>query len=171
MSKQKSNYPLLYWLLLPISILFNGCGGYPSIVSLPYDFRGTSINSAANESYPQIAPPYIVFVSDRNGIQSIYLYNSQTRKLVDTPGLNFLDAIASSPSISADGRFIVFVANRNGRSAIYLYDRETRQRRNLTENIEAEVRNPNISSDGNKIAYEIALNGHWEIALIDINTI
>jgi len=162
------NKKFFYLSLISIAAVVNGCGGYPTVVSLPYDFRGTSINSAATESSPQIAPPYIVFVSDRNGIQSVYLYNSQNRKLVDLLGLNFLDAIASSPSISEDGRYIVFVANRNGRSCIYLYDRQTRQRRNLTENIEAEVRNPSINADGNRIVYEIARNGHWEVAFIDL---
>jgi Tol biopolymer transport system component len=147
--------------------LVTGCGGYPTILSLPYDYRGTSINSAATESSAQIAPPYIVFISDRNGMQSVYLYNSQNRRLVDLPGLNFLDAIAESPTISEDGRYIAFVANRNGRSAIYLYDRQTQQRRNLTENIEAEVRNPSITSDGREIVYEIARNGHWEIAFLN----
>ena len=117
------------------------------------------------KAYPQIAQPYIIFVSERKGSQAIYLYNLENRSLVDTPGLNFLDATVASPSISENGKYITFAATRNGRSAIYLYDRQTQQRRNLTENIEAEVRNPSISSDGGKIVYEIARNGHWEIGV------
>jgi|CryBogDrversion2_11_1035321.scaffolds.fasta_scaffold29180_2 Tol biopolymer transport system component len=161
---KRKNLLVLYTSLIT---LVTGCGGYPSIISLPYDYRGTSINSAAIESFPQIAPPFIVFVSDRNGMQSVYLYNSQNKRLVDLPGLNFIDAIASSPTITEDGRYIAFVANRNGRSSIYFYDRQTKQRRNLTENVEAEVRNPSISSNGKQLAYEIARNGHWEIEIIN----
>ncbi|MBR8840206.1 MAG: PD40 domain-containing protein, partial [Stigonema ocellatum SAG 48.90 = DSM 106950] len=49
-----------------------------------------------------------------------------------------------------------------GRSAIILYDRETRQSRNLTANLQAEVRNPTISADGKKIAFESSVNGQWD---------
>jgi len=156
---------LCFYLFL--ASLLTSCGGYPSIVSLPFDYRGVNINGPATESFPSIAPPYLVFISDRNGTQSVYLYNLQNRRLIDLPGLNFLDAIASGPCISEDGRYIAFVANRNGRSSIYLYDRQTQQRRNLTENIEAEVRNPSLNSDGSQIVYEIARNGHWEVAIIN----
>ncbi len=150
-----------------LATLITSCGGYPRLLSLPYDNGGRNINSPATESFPQIATPYIVFIGDRNGTQVVCLYDSQNRRLVDLPGLNFLDAIATSPSISEDNRYITFAATRNGRSAIYFYDRQTQQRRNLTEGLEAEVRNPSMSSDGGKIAYEIARNGHWEIAIID----
>ncbi|NES72390.1 MAG: TolB family protein, partial [Okeania sp. SIO2D1] len=112
---------------------------------------------------PEITANYIVFVSDRGGSQDVYLFDAQQRRLIDLPGLNSLDAIASDPAISQDGRYIVFAASRLGKTGIYLYDRETAQNRNLTADVQAEVRNPTISADGSKIAFEVSKEGHWNI--------
>jgi Tol biopolymer transport system component len=95
------------------------------------------------------------------------LYDARTRNLIDLPGLNSLDTIASHPAVTEDGKTIVFTATRQGRSGIYLYNRETRQLRNLTENLPAEVRHPTISADGSTIAFESSQNGRWEILLYD----
>jgi len=62
--------------------------------------------------------------------------------LIDLPGLNSFDAIAADPAVSENGRYIVFSASRQGRLGIFLYDRELRSLRNLTGNLQAEVRNP-----------------------------
>ena len=90
-----------------------------------------------------------------------------TRNLINLPGLNSFDAIASHSSVSQNARYIVFAASRSGRSNIFLYDNETRQSRNLTGNLPAEVRNPTISADGNRIAFEYTLNGQWDILVYD----
>jgi Tol biopolymer transport system component len=95
------------------------------------------------------------------------LYDATTRSLIDLPGLNALDTIASHPAVSEDGQIIVFAATRQGRSGIYLYNRETRQLRNITENLQAEVRNPTISADGSTIAFESGKNGQWDILVYD----
>jgi beta propeller repeat protein len=153
--------------LLPLLLLtgfLGGCSG-ASLVSFPFDPAGRSLNSPFAELNPRIAGRYIVFASDRSGSQDIYLYDTSTRNLVDLPGLNSLDMIASSPAISENGRYIVFAGSREGRSGIYLYDREMRQLRNLTESLKAEVRNPSISADGNTIAFESSLKGKWDILL------
>ncbi|ABA20146.1 WD-40 repeat-containing protein [Trichormus variabilis ATCC 29413] len=143
--------------------LLGGCFGYPRLVSYPFDPGGRSINSLASELNPQISGRYIVFTSDRRGSQDVYMFDTLTQNLVDLPGLNALDTIASHPSASADGRYVVFAASRQGRSAIFIYDRETRQLRNLTNNLQAEVRNPTISADGNAIAFESSNNGQWDV--------
>ncbi|MEB3311129.1 MAG: Tol biopolymer transporter periplasmic protein [Snowella sp.] len=150
-----------------VTSLLSGCGGYPRYLNFPFDNAGRSLNSAAEEFTPQVSGTYIVFVSDRNGSQGIYLFNAQTRRLMDLPGLNSLDAIASHPAISEDGRYIVFTASRQGKSDIYLYDRETQQKRDLTPDLNAETRNPTISADGDRIAFEVAQNGQWDIRVID----
>ena len=87
--------------------------------------------------------------------------------MVDLPGLNALDTIASDPSVAENGRYIVFAASRQGRSTIFLYDRETRQSRNLTNNLQAEVRNPSISADGRRIAFEYSNNGQWDVLVYE----
>ncbi|PZV26414.1 MAG: Tol biopolymer transporter periplasmic protein [Snowella sp.] len=156
--------------LIPIILLtslLTSCGGYPRYLNFPFDNAGRGLNSPSEELTPQISSPYLVFVSDRNGSQSIYLFNAQTRRLMDLPGLNALDEIASHPSISEDGRYIVFTASRQGKSDIYLYDCETQQKRDLTPTLNTETRNPTISADGDRIAFEVANNGQWDIMVVD----
>jgi Tol biopolymer transport system component len=153
--------------VLALTGLLSGCVGYPRLLNYPFDPGGRSLNSSASELNPQISGRYIVFSTDRRGSQDVYMFDTVTRNLIDLPGLNSLDAIASHPSASDDGRFIVFVASRQGRSAIFLYDRETRQSRNLTADLQAEVRNPTISADGSRISFESSFNGQWDISVYD----
>jgi Tol biopolymer transport system component len=141
----------------------SSCG--PRIVGFPYDPGGRSLNSPFAESQPTMTGRYITFSSDRRGSQDIYLYDTTDRRLIELPGLNAIDMIASQPTVSENGRFIVFAGIRQERSGIYLYDRDTRQLRNLTENLRAEVRNPTMTADGNVIAFESSANGQWDILL------
>ncbi|AFY76204.1 MAG: TolB family protein [Hydrococcus sp. C42_A2020_068] len=156
-------------LIVVLTSLLSSCTGYPRFLNFPFDPGGRSLNSPNSELSPQVNAPYIVFVSDRNGSQDVYLFDARRRQLIDLPGLNSLDEIASHPAISEDGRYIVFAGSRQGRADIYLYDRETQQKRNLTENLPAEVRNPTISTDGSRIAFEVAKNGQWDILVCDRN--
>jgi Tol biopolymer transport system component len=114
---------------------------------------------------PDVAGRYVVFVSDRQRRQNIYLYDIQENRLVDLPGLNSLTALVSEPDISADGRYLVFVGNRRNQSGIYIYDRETRQVRELAPNLQEAVRNPSISADGSTIAFEAVVNGQWDVVV------
>ncbi|MDH6061474.1 Tol biopolymer transporter periplasmic protein [Chrysosporum bergii ANA360D] len=158
-------------IFLPILVaglgLLGGCVGYPRLVNYSFDPSGRSLNSPSAELNPQTSGRYIVFTSDRRGSQDVYMFDTLTRSLVDLPGLNSLDTIASHPSVAENGRYIVFVASRQGRSTILLYDRETRQSRNLTNNLPAEVRHPSISADGQRIAFEYSNNGQWDILVYE----
>jgi Tol biopolymer transport system component len=154
--------------VIALSSLLSSCAGYPQVLNFPYDPGGRSLNSPTSELTPQIAASrYIAFVSDRNGSQDVYLFDALSRGLIDLPGLNSLNEIASHPSVSQDGRYLVFAASSNGKSEIYLYDRETQQKRSISTKIAAEVRNPTISADGNKIAFEVATDGQWDIYVCD----
>ena len=139
------------------------CTGYPRLLNFPFDLGGRGLNSRTSELTPQVTSQYIVFVSDRQGSQNVYLYALRDRRLINLPGLNAFNEIASHPSISEDGRYIAFAASREGKTAIFIYDRQTQQKRNLTAQVQAEVRNPTISADGLKIALEAAINGQWDI--------
>jgi Tol biopolymer transport system component len=161
-----TNYQLPIILFLSSSLL-TGCFGYPHILSYPFDPGGRGLNSLASELNPQVSGRYIVFTTDRRGSQDVYMFDTVTRNLLDLPGLNAFDTIASHPSVTQDGRYVVFVNSHLGRSSIFLYDRETRQLRNLTANLQAEIRNPTISADGNVIAFEFSNNGQWDILLYD----
>nr|WP_144416109.1 TolB family protein [Calothrix sp. 336/3] len=155
---------ILTWISLGS---LGGCAGYPAILSYPFDPGGRGLNSPASEGEPRIAGRFIVLTTDRRGTQDVYMFDMVNRNLVDLPGLNSFDAIASHPSVSEDGRYIVFKASRQGRSGIFLYDRETRQSRNLTANLQADVRNPVISADGSRVAFESSVNGQWDILVYD----
>lgn len=162
-----SNSPFKLYLAVILASFLSSCTPSGSLLSFSFDPGGRSLNSPASELNPQISGRYIVFVSDRRGTQDIYLFDAIEQVLVDLPGLNSLDAIASHPSVSENGRYIVFAGSRQGRVGIYLYDRELKQLRNLTENLQAEVRNPTISADGSAIAYESSENGQWDIRVCD----
>ncbi|OKH27607.1 TolB family protein [Chroogloeocystis siderophila] len=158
---------LVILITIILTVLLSSCGGSSRLLNFPFDSGGRSLNSPAAELTPRVSGRYIVFSSDRFGRQDIYLFDMVSRRLVDLPGLNSFDAIASSPALSKNGRYIVFASNRQGKSGIFLYDRETRQLRNLTTNLQAEVRNPTISADGNRIAFESSANGQWDILVYD----
>jgi beta propeller repeat protein len=157
-----------FWLVaVAISSGLGGCFGAPRLLNFPFDARGRSLNSPASELEPQVSGNFIVFVSDRNGSQDIYLYDAKALILINLPGLNALNEIVSQPMVSENGKYIVFLGSDRGRSRIYLYDRTTEQKRDLTKDIEVEVRNPTISADGSRIAFEAAKNGQWDILLCD----
>ncbi|MBP0000281.1 MAG: TolB family protein [Cyanobacteria bacterium SID2] len=154
----------LHWLsMITLSGVLGGCSAYPRLLSVPFDPAGRSLNSPAAETAPSVASRYVVFVSEREKRQDIYLYDLPNQRTIALPGLNSLAVVAEHPDVSADGRYIVFAGNRQGRSGIFLYDRQTQQLRNLTENLNATVRNPSLSADGNTIAFEANLNGQWDI--------
>ncbi len=153
---------LLALIIVLISLL-SGCTGYSGLLNYPFDPGGKSLNSPSSDITPKIAGRYIIFTSDRSGHQNVYLFDTTTQKLIDLPGLNQLDTIATHPSVSSDGRYIVFTASRQGIAGIFLYDLQLRQSRNLIPNLPAQVQNPTISNDGNTIAFESNVNGQWDI--------
>ena len=109
------NYKLSI-ILIFCSTLLTGCFGYPRLLSYPFDSGGRSLNSFSSELNPQISGRYIVFTSDRRGSQDVYMFDTLTRNLIDLPGLNSFDTIASHPAASDNGKFIVFAASRQGRT-------------------------------------------------------
>ncbi|NJK37848.1 MAG: Tol biopolymer transporter periplasmic protein [Oscillatoriales cyanobacterium RM2_1_1] len=145
--------------------LVTGCGGYPRLVNYPFGNNISSLNSSLTELTPQITRQYLIFVSDRQQHQDIYLYDLGARSLLDTPELNALDVVPADPVISANGLYIAFVALRGGQSNIYLYNRKTHQLRNLTQSLLAQVRHPTLSADGSIIAFESSANGQWDILI------
>ena len=159
---------LFYGKIIFLIILLTSCSNYPRLLSFPFSDNNRSFNTRSAELSPYIAGSYITFVSDRNGSQDVYLFDAKTRKLIDLPGLNSLNEVALSPSISEDGRYLVFLIIAGNKSGLYLYDRTTQQKRPLITNIDKEIKNPMISSNGEKITFEIANNGQWDIAITDI---
>jgi len=154
-------------LAIALMVFLSGCSS-GQLLSLPLDAAGDSLNSPYAETEPQfVGDRYLVFISDRNGSQDVFLFDLQARRLIDLPNLNSADSVASHPRISSDGRYIVFASNRQGESDIYLYDRDVQVLKNLTANLEADVRYPTISGDGERIAFESNGRGQWDIVECD----
>ncbi|MEM1368438.1 MAG: Tol biopolymer transporter periplasmic protein [Cyanobacteria bacterium P01_H01_bin.15] len=152
-------------VLMTLTVLLTSCGESTRLVKFPFDRGGRGLNSNFAELMPQGSDRYVVFVSDRNRSQDVYLFDVRSRKIIPTPGLNLPGEIASHPSVSEDGNYIVLTGSLNGQRGIYLYNRRTQQRRRLAMNVNAEVRNPTISADGSRIALEIGREGQWDVAV------
>ena len=159
---------LLTIKIVLISILLTSCSNYPRLLSFPFADNNQSFNTRSAELNPYVAGSYITFISDRNGSQDVYLFDAKTRRLINLPGLNAFNEVASSPSISEDGRYLVFLVLAQQKSGLYLYDRTTQQKRPIITDTDQEIRNPMISSNGEKITFEIANDGQWDIAVTDI---
>jgi len=155
-----------YFTWAGLLLLLGGCG-YPRYLNLSFDRSGRGVNSASEEIFPQVSYPFLVFASDRNGSQGIYLYDLRNSRLETLPRLNALDQVATHPGITEDGRYIVFSLSRGGKTDVVLYDRQTEQKRNLTENLAADTRHPVINANGDRIAFEVAQDGQWDIMVMD----
>lgn len=156
----------LLWLGL-LTCLLTSCTTAPRFLSYPFDPGGRSLNSPYTEADPQIAGRYITFTSTRRNRQDVYLFDGIAQRLIELPGLNALDLVATQPAVSADGNTLVFVGNRQGQSNIYLYNRETRQLQNLTADLEADVGSPSLSANGQLIAFQSAEQGQWDLVVYD----
>ncbi|MEO1211777.1 MAG: hypothetical protein AAFX78_20030, partial [Cyanobacteria bacterium J06638_20] len=118
---------------MAIALLFtlNSCGTARQL-NLPFNPSDTSLNTPYSETEPYFSSGrYLTFVSDRSGTPDVYLYDVQERRLVELPGLNSVDSVATHPRISDNGRYLVFAGNRQGKTDVYLYDRQMRVLKNL----------------------------------------
>lgn len=155
------------WILIA-TVALAGC--VPAGFQTP---RPSLTNDGLNSVYPDQNPSfsgdgrYLVFSSARNGNEAIYLYDTQSRRLIDLPNLNSSDVAASAPDISSDGRYIVYISNALGKSEVFFYDRETTSVQNISSRIPGDVRHPTISGDGRYIAFESNGLGQWHIEIFD----
>jgi Tol biopolymer transport system component len=122
---------------------------------------------------------FLAFTSNRKGgagLNDVYLYNRQTGKLVDLPGLNSKH-MDQQPALSADGNLVAFASDRPGGSGgrdIYLYDRTTSKLLPLPGlNTAAHEYSPSLSPDGRFIAFvseRLGGEGERDIYLYDRKT-
>lgn len=142
-----------------------GCSPTDRLLSNGVVANGLSLNSPYNEHSAQVMGGFVTFISDRNGSQDVYLWNSNDRRLIPLPNLNRFDSLASDPSLSEDGRYVAFAASQNDRVGIYIYDRTSEQVRLISNNLKGLVRNPQISANGERVAFEVNQTGQWDVAV------
>ena len=138
-------------------------------VTPPPQAFGAALNSMASDGEPQFSYDgrYLVFSSDRQARQGIFLYDVQRRRLINLPGLNKPNAMQYQPDISADGRYIVYISEERGKPEVFVYDRQTFQTEPIDEVPFGQVRQPTISGNGRFIAFETNRSGHWDVQIYD----
>lgn len=156
----------LEWIGLTSLLLLTACNS-PSRQPV-----SRSLNSRYHEEQPALSGDgrTLVFISNRNGSNQIFVYDLQQRRFLDLPSLNRTGEIAQTPSISRTGRYIVYVSSIEGKPDIVLYDRADKRSQIITERYRSWVRNPRISPDGRYIVFETARRGQWDIEVLDRGT-
>jgi Tol biopolymer transport system component len=129
----------------------------------------TSLNSRYTEEQPALSGNgrFLAFVSNRNGLHQLLVYDLQQQIFIRLPRLNRPETIVESPSLSYTGRYIAYITSDQGRPVVALYDRATQQSQILTPIYRGWVRNPNISPDGRYVVFESASRGQWDIEVLD----
>ncbi len=105
----------------------------------------------------------IAFVSDRDGINEIYVMNvdgSEVRRLTD----NTVDD--NSPAWSPDGSQIAFISRRDGNREVYVMNANGTGQTRLTFTPEAEFY-PAWSPDGQTIVFSSARDGNGELYVMN----
>jgi Tol biopolymer transport system component len=156
-----------HWITLGLSLSLAGLIGGCTSSNVP--IGPTSLNSRTTEQQPTLSADgrFLAFISNRTGSHNVWLYDLQQRQFVQLPGLNRVEAIASSPSLSNTARYITYLISDQGRPAIVVYDRLVRKSRIIYEAYQGTIRNPRISPDGRYIVFENGLRGQWDIGVID----
>lgn len=151
-----------------ITIALSSCQNSGYITPPSQTFNGT-LNTIVREGGANFSHDgrYLIFNSDRNSQRSIFLYDLQSRRLINLPGLNKPESMQFDADLSADGRYIVYVSEELGKTDIFVYDRASLNSENITKNLIGEVRNPSISGNGRFIAFESNRQGQWDIEIYD----
>ena len=132
---------------------------------VPPILSSVTINCRQYEEHPYLdmTTPKIVFWSDRDGNEEIYIMDAdganQTR-LTDN------GASDKSPCLSPDGTKIAFTTNRDGNEEIYVMDSDGSNPVIVTKN-NARDFSPSFSPDGTKIAFTSDRDGNYEIYIMD----
>lgn len=116
---------------------------------------------------------YVAFTSyaadlvpgDTNGVGDVFIHDrltrATTRVSVAPDGHEFLRG-ASSPAISADGRYVAFDTAENpfiGGARIYVHDRSIGQTHEIAAAADRGLRQPSISGDGRLVVFLSSLRG------------
>lgn len=127
----------------------------------------TQITKRGMNTDPDYSPhsDYITFASDADGDDDIYLYNVETKELINLTDNNAKDF---SPSFSPDGKEIVFISNMDNeyKWEIYRMDLEKRNAKRLTNNTYWDGF-PKFTPDGKKIIFSSKRDGSEDIYIMN----
>ena len=127
---------------------------------------GTNLGSAIDQITIKAEAGKIVFSSDRDGNDEIYIMN------VDGTGQTRLTTNAAddySPCLSSDGSRIAFMSKRDGNDEIYIMNADGSGQTRLTNNT-AYDNAPSLSPDGSKIAFFSDRDGgNYEIYIMNVD--
>ncbi len=153
-------------LLLVLALILASCSA-----DLPI-FTSLFFNSRYTDEQPALSGDgnYLAFTSSRGGGQQLFLYDLRQRRFLPLPGLNQMNAIVGSPSLSFTARYITYLTSRLGRVEIEVYDRVTQNQQVLTWGYRGWVNAPSISPDGRYVAFETSRHGQWDIEVFDRGT-
>ncbi len=108
----------------------------------------------------------LVFITYKNKIPQLLLYNFRTRKLK-----RILKRFAGSlfaPRFSPDGQSIILSASYKGNSDISIYNIKTKKLKRLTHNYAIDT-SPDISPDGKTVVFSSDRLGKQDLYLMNIN--
>lgn len=137
--KIKMNYPNVLALPLLAIVAGVGCSTITSQLAAP---PNTVANSVANQEK-------ILFISNRDGDQEIYLMNTVSGTVSQLTNNNYDDFEASG---SPDGKQILFTSRPNGTPDIYVINVDGSGLKKLTDHPGLDS-SPQWSPDGKKIAF------------------
>jgi Tol biopolymer transport system component len=143
----------------------SGCAGCPT---------ETPVGDVASTDAPaQIEDPtatpipaatgHIIFVSDRDGQNRIYIMNADgTTQTALTSGEE------ETPQLSRDGNRLAFVSTVDNNKDVYVYDFNSNSLFRVTDD-PANDRAPALSPDGSRVAFESFRDGNWEVYVANID--
>ncbi len=105
----------------------------------------------------------IVFKSDRDGNEEIYVMNADGSNQTNVSNNSAYDG---EPAWSPDNTKIAFKTKRDGNEEIYVMDADGSNPTNLSNN-SADDAYPAWSPDGTRIAFRSNRDGNWEIYVMD----
>lgn len=109
----------------------------------------------------------VVFCSSRSGNPDIWSIGLDGKNLAR---LTFSWAIDTAPTFSPNDQQIAFTSDRSGSPQIYIMDKDGANTRRLSPEGSGRCDQPDWSPRGDKIAYTTMKDGHFNIAVIDLNT-
>ncbi len=109
----------------------------------------------------------VAFCSSRSGNPDVWTIGVDGKNLTR---LTFSYAIDTAPTWSPNDQQIAFTSDRSGAPQIYIMDRDGANVRRLSPEGSGRCDQPDWSPRGDKIAYATMKDGHFNIAVFDLNT-